>query len=528
MVLLSLVLSSLLLTGCRVEPPKEGAEDDTAGDTSGDTGGSNAAPVIASVSLTPMDARTNDVLLAAVEVADADGDPVTLHYAWTVDGAAAGDDSDVLDGSVAFEHGAVVEVTVTPNDGAVDGAPVSASTVIGDSAPEALIVRIEPAAPSHGDDLVCTAVASDADGDALVYSYSWYADGVPYTGAVAEGDQSVVSGADVLGGATWTCAVVASDPEGAFTEAEAAVFVAATCVDGGTFTVTGTARGELETVNAVITDADADGYEDIIFVNQLSSSVTLWWGDGSGGHSAETTLSMGRVGYGVDAGDINGDGYVDVVASNQDANTYTIAWGSGPRTFSGTSSFSQSGFPQAVTLVDADRDGDLDLVTMLGSGWGAVSGANCNAILTNDGSGVFSGGECLWMDTNIRRAGDLDGDGYPELVSSSTGDVYSSASGTFTYAYSVSLADVVAPYSVFPYDADGDGDVDLIVADASDYSLTTLSNHGAGVFRGCERTAPLERWPNALGDLDDDGDVDFASVGTCGYCSSTFYVGLQD
>jgi hypothetical protein len=527
MSLLPLALPYLFLTACRVESPKDVVEDDTSGDTA-DTAGGNASPVIGSVVLTPADARTNDVLVAVVEASDADGDAVALHYAWTVDGVVAGGDADTLDGATAFEHGATVTVTVTPNDGTVDGAPVSASTVIGDIAPEGIVVAITPASPLQGDDLVCTATASDADGDTLLYAYSWYVDGVPYSDATAEAGQSVVSGADVVGDSTWTCAVVATDPSGASVEAEASVSVAATCLEGASFTVNSTARSELETINAVVSDADGDGYEDILFVNQLSSSVTLWWGDGSGSPVAETTLSMGRVGYGVDAGDINGDGYIDVVASNQDANTYTIAWGSGPRTFSGTSSFSQSGFPQGVTLVDADRDGDLDLVTMLGSGWGSVAGANCNAILINNGSGSFSGGECLWMDTNIRRAGDLDGDGYAELVSSNTGDVYSSASGTFAYAYTVSLADVVSPSSVFPYDADGDGDVDLVVADSSDYSLTTLSNHGSGEFRGCAQTTPLDHWPNAVGDLDDDGDVDFASVATCGYCSSTFYVGLRD
>lgn len=99
-------------------------------------------------------------------------------------------------------------------------------------------------------------------------------------------------------------------------------------------------RSELETINAVVVDADADGLEDVLFVNQLSSSVTLWRG--------------------------------------------------GARAWSGTTTVSQGGFPQAVTLVDADRYGDLDLLATLGSGWAGVSGGNCTIVRFNDGAGNFA------------------------------------------------------------------------------------------------------------------------------------------
>jgi hypothetical protein len=519
-----LTLTLLVACGCH---PRGTETDDRDAEYPRDGAPSNTPPTVDALTLTPAAPRTHETLTARATASDADGDAVTVRYAWTVDGAPTGSDAPTL-ADDAIVRGAVVSVTVTPHDGQVDGAPVTVSTTVVNTAPQDLVVLLAPTDPLHGDDLVCGAVAVDADADALTYAFAWSVDGVPYTDATDDTDTSVVDGADVVGGTVWTCTVTATDPEGASVAAEASAPIADTCVDGATHALTDTARAERETVNAVVTDADADGYDDILFVNQLSSSVTLWWGDAAGPHAAETTVSMGRVGYGVDAGDINGDGFVDVVASNQDAGTFTVAWGNGPRTFWGTTSFGQSGFPQGVTLVDADRDGDLDLLSMLGAGWGATVGSSCNALRINDGSGTFAPGACLWMDTHLRRAADLDGDGYAELVTSTTGEVYSSSSGAFVLAYTVPMDGVASPSSVFPADADGDGDVDLLVVDATDSSLTTVTNHGGGVFRSCARSAPLPAWPYAVGHLDTDGDVDFASVSTCSFCSSTYRVGLRD
>lgn len=78
------------------------------------------------------------------------------------------------------------------------------------AAPGSPAIAIEPAEPAAGDDLSCAVVAeaSDPDGDALSYSFSWSVGGT--SAGLAEAD---VSAARTAEGEEWTCTVVASDGE---------------------------------------------------------------------------------------------------------------------------------------------------------------------------------------------------------------------------------------------------------------------------------------------------------------------------
>ncbi len=494
----------------------------------------NAAPTIASVTLSPETVRTDDTIVAGVSASDADGDSVALTYTWYVNDVEVASGADATLDGAWFDRDDTVYVIVSADDASDASTTSSDAVVVGNTAPTAPTVSLSPVDATEGEDLTCAVVtpSTDADGDAPTYTFRWAVDGVAYTDATDGTTSSVVDGADVRAGAVWTCEVVANDGEAesdaATSGATDTVTITAACDDSASFTVASTSRSERETINAVAKDVDEDGYMDLLFANQLSSSVTIWWGGPSGVGAAETTLSMGRVGYGVDAGDLNGDGYPEVVASNQDYNQYTIAWGSGARSFSRTSTVSQSGFPQGVTLTDADRDGDLDLVSTLGSGWAGVSGGNCTITRINNGSGSFAASGCWTTDTNQKRAADLDGDGHDELIGSGTAVVYTSRSGSWTASGSVDLGSLGTSNQIYPYDADDDGDVDLVVADGTDSSLTTFRNDGTGAFTECDDTGRLSYWPYGVGDLDADGDLDYVSISTCGYCASTWRVGKMD
>ncbi len=80
------------------------------------TGSQNRPPTIGSASISPTIVYTSTTLTAsATNVSDPDGDPVTLHYAWTVDGGPAGADSNMLP-PTAFTAGDVIGVTITATD----------------------------------------------------------------------------------------------------------------------------------------------------------------------------------------------------------------------------------------------------------------------------------------------------------------------------------------------------------------------------------------------------------------------------
>ena len=107
-------------------------------------------------------------------------------------------------------------MVVTPNDGFEDGASVtSASLMVSNTAPDAPVVSLTPEPAYSGqDDLVCVVdmPSTDADGDAVVYTYEWFDPSgvsVQTTAEVADLSDTFAASGTIEG--TWTCDVMAYD-----------------------------------------------------------------------------------------------------------------------------------------------------------------------------------------------------------------------------------------------------------------------------------------------------------------------------
>ncbi len=99
---------------------------------------------ITTVSLDTRTPRTNGVLTATATKSDADGDPVSVTFAWEVNGVVRQTRTlnpndtpltDTFDPSVSgnVDVGNVITVVVTPNDGIIDGAPVTDTATVVDT-----------------------------------------------------------------------------------------------------------------------------------------------------------------------------------------------------------------------------------------------------------------------------------------------------------------------------------------------------------------------------------------------------------
>ena len=98
------------------------------------------------------------------------------------------------------------------------------------------------------------------------------------------------------------------------------------------------------------------------------------WGDGLGGFSGSTEVSVGSGPYSVAIGDFNGDGKQDLAVANYDSSTVSIRLGDGLGGFSGSTEVSVGSSPTSVAIGDFNGDGKQDFaVANHLSGSGTVS-----------------------------------------------------------------------------------------------------------------------------------------------------------
>ena len=159
------------------------------------------------------------------------------------------------------------------------------------------------------------------------------------------------------------------------------------------------------------------------------------------------------------------------------------------------------GSRNAVLLVDFDNDGDLDF----------TGGAS---IGINDGTGNYT----EFIDPSypaglrVMRAGDLDGDGVQDLVTTNFAVInFYKGNGDFTFQAPVTHNAAVGSYldDIDLGDLDGDNDLDLFLSDKGSRANQVWLNDGSGNLTASSNLLGSEdTWETALGDLDGDGDLD--------------------
>jgi hypothetical protein len=289
----------------------------------------------------------------------------------------------------------------------------------------------------------------------------------------------------------------------------------------------------------VAEDLDADGDIDLAVLNVGGSGVSILLNNGDGGFAPQVQFIVGAVtprgnpnltmpvpGPFLAAGDLDNDADVDLAIPAGGVVRILVNDGAGAFSLSRKAADVIGFDAYDIVIEDLNSDGLVDLAAVTSK----TSPTAVNVML-NEGDLTFAppvaydadfvGCGCVYNNYSI-DAGDLDGDGAPELV---VGNEYAEGfvvlrnAGDGTFGPMEAHNSFRSPWVVKLVDVSGDGHEDFVCLTYWVRSgLRIYINDGEGNLIEPELISNIDHlgtganWRMAAGDLDADGDADMASV----------------
>ena len=311
-------------------------------------------------------------------------------------------------------------------------------------------------------------------------------------------------------------------------------------------------------------DWDSDGDLDAALGRSEPGGIAVLLGDGSGGFGAQMTFPGASGSTSVlAAGLIDDDTVLDLIAPG--SSTLAVHAGNGDGTFGGGATYPAFSAVTSIAVADFDRDGTLDVAAST-----ALESPTQISVFLGDGGGAFGPREDYVSGTGFGdlEAGDVDGDGFTDLVqTSSSGEVVllrGLGDGSFEAAqefpcgpdpqdlelvdlngdgrsdaavvnlsYPATLSVLLAlpgggfaapvayplggnyyPLSLTSKDFNEDGNQDIVVAHGGPTSI--FLGVGDGTLGTATSSGGGGNGPITSGDVDQDGEADFVTAGQYG------------
>jgi hypothetical protein len=441
----------------------------------------------------------------------------------------------VLDGAPAFDVTSIVATSPHP------GTPLKAGDVVGINViTDASAMSISGSAPTLTLSNGATAILLGNAGNSLSFAYTVQAgqdtSDLQVTG-IGNSTSVQQTGTGTFGFAAQSTLSVGSSPVAITTadlnhDGNLDIITA----NSGTTTVSvrlGTGGGAFGAENtftvgsvpdAVTTaDINGDGKLDLIVANVSGNTVSVLLNTTAQGAStptfaAQSTLSTGASSSpeGVATADINGDGKADIISADFNAGNVmvflnTTAQGASTPAFAAGATFAAGTGPVSVAAADLNGDGKVDLVT-------ANAAANTLSVLLNT---TTQGASSATFATQVTfstsgaspsavTVADVNGDGHPDLIAAIGTNAVgvrlgTGGTGSSMFGAQVTYATGTGASSVTAADVNGDGKLDLEVANFGTTTVSVLLGNGDGTF-GTQQTFTVGTQPRAIATADVNGD----------------------
>jgi hypothetical protein len=308
--------------------------------------------------------------------------------------------------------------------------------------------------------------------------------------------------------------------------------------------------GGANAYSVAVADVNGDGKPDLVVANGCDGNdcstggVSVLLGNGDGTFQAAVTYSVGNSAFYesfVVVADVNGDGKFDLAVKTEPTacctnnGSVSVLLGNGDGTFKTAVTYASGGFgPGSVAIADVNGDGrpDLLVANYCASTCSYPPTEGSVGVLLGNGDGTFraavtypSGGN----GTISVTVADVNGDGNPDLLAASCGPkacapgrpggvvgvLLGEADGTFQSAVAYGAAN--SPYSVVVADLNGDGKLDVVVANwgtsdgsSNNGAVSVLLGNGDGTFQTVlsYSSGGAEAPSVAVADLNGDGKPD--------------------
>lgn len=258
-----------------------------------------------------------------------------------------------------------------------------------------------------------------------------------------------------------------------------------------------------------IGDFNGDNKQDLLAAHLGYNSVSIRFGNGSGGFTGNTEEPASSHPDALAVGDFNRDGKQDFLVSCEGADLIAVRLGDGTGIFSSMPNVPVEDAPSIIAVTDFNADGKLDFAV-------ANFHSNSVSVRLGDGSGNFTGNTnvAVGLYPECVAIGDFNNDFKQDFVVTNSGGQNVSIRlgnglGNFVAAPDVTVG--FNPYSVVVGDFNLDGNQDIAVANYASNSISVRLGNGSGGFSGnTEIAVAAGPYSLALGNFNGDTYLDLA------------------